>query len=209
MLPIAQGGAVGSHQLHEGHGENLLAFVFSWERQKHRGGEGSMGTARGAAGWAGRGSPRCACHRSAAGRWCRGRGSRGQHRGQHRGQQGCLGTPGGSGCSSHARKRGRERTPKAEGGQRGEAGNPVRTRLCLGQAGFGWCRIRPVSIQPSCRSLLPWVPSLQTGPASAAPSATATAGPLSSPRQPWGRLPGGTGCVACAQCLGFSAPPSS
>lgn len=77
MLPIAQGGAVGSHQLHEGHGENLLAFVFSWERQKHEGGEGSVETARGAAGWAGRGSPSCACHRSAAGRWCRGVGAAG------------------------------------------------------------------------------------------------------------------------------------
>lgn len=70
MLPIAQGGAVGLHQLHEGHGENLLAFVFSWERQKHGGGEGSVGTARGAVGRAGRGSPSCACHQSAAGRWC-------------------------------------------------------------------------------------------------------------------------------------------
>lgn len=77
MLPIAQGGAIGSHQLHEGHGENLLAFVFSWERQKHGGGEGSVETARGAAGWAGRGSPSCACHRSAAGRWCRGVGAAG------------------------------------------------------------------------------------------------------------------------------------
>lgn len=92
-------------------------------------------------------------------------GSCGQHRG-HRGQQGwqqgclcgqqgCLRAPGGSGCSSQARKRGRERTPTAGMGQRGEAGDPVRTRLGLGQAGFGWCRIRPVSIQPSCRSLLP------------------------------------------------------
>lgn len=92
-------------------------------------------------------------------------GSCGQHRG-HRGQQGwqqgclcgqqgCLRAPGGSGCSSQARKRGRERTPTAGMGQRGEAGDPVGTRLGLGQAGFGWCRIRPVSIQPSCRSLLP------------------------------------------------------
>lgn len=89
-------------------------------------------------------------------------GSCGQHRGQQGwqqgclcGQQGCLRAPGGSGCSSQARKRGRERTPTAGMGQRGEPRDPVGTRLGLGQAGFGWCRIRPVSIQPSCRSLLP------------------------------------------------------
>lgn len=34
VLPVTQRGAVRSHQLHKGHGENPLAFVFGWERQK-------------------------------------------------------------------------------------------------------------------------------------------------------------------------------
>lgn len=168
MLPIAQGGAVGSHQLHEGHGENLLAFVFSWERQKHEGGEGSVGTARGAAGWAGRGSPSCACHRSAAGRWCRGVGAAGSTVGtvgsRDGSRDGSRGVSVGSrdvsvrlGAAAAAARQGKEggREHQQQGGQRGEPGDPVGTRLGLGQAGFGWCRIRPVSIQPSCRSLLP------------------------------------------------------
>lgn len=33
VLPVTQRGAVRPHQLHEGHGENPLAFVLGWERQ--------------------------------------------------------------------------------------------------------------------------------------------------------------------------------